>query len=111
MSTGVEVELKETLEKLDHRLRARKGELRNLGWFAAAHDVVVADIRARRAEILTTLSAELAKGGISWTLIKIEFALEMNGLVGTLLSWQERLDAEMSKSGVGDRPTKGMSPR
>jgi hypothetical protein len=101
-STSLEGELKETLKELDRRLRARRRELRHLGRFTASHDVMVADIRARQAEILRRLSAELSRG-TSWTLIKTEWALEFSGLVSTLLSWQERLDGETLKDGGGDQ--------
>src|SRR5262245_1392294 len=104
MSTSVEGELKERLEELNRRLRARRRELRDLGWFAAAHDVVVADLRARQAEILRTLSAELSNG-FSWTVLKAEFALELSGVAGTFASWLERLDADMQKDGADTRRT------
>jgi hypothetical protein len=101
MSISTENELKERLRELDRRLRARRRELKDLGWFAASHDVVMADLRAGQAEIVRKLSEELQRG-VSWTLIKTEFALELSGLADTLLSWQERLDAEMRKHGGGD---------
>jgi hypothetical protein len=103
MSTSVEGELKARLEELDRRLRDRRRELKELGRFADAHDVVVAVLRLRQAEILGRLNAELSRG-VSWHLLKAEFALEFSGLFGTLLGWLERMDADVLKHGAGDRP-------
>ena len=85
--------LKERLEALDRRLQARKRELKDRGEFADVHELIVADARRRQAEIRRRLDT-LLEHGLSWSLLKSELELDLNGLIGTLLDWQERLDAE-----------------
>jgi hypothetical protein len=109
MNTEEHDTLKDRLDELDRRLAARKRQLRDSGKIVDVHDTLMTRTRERHAEIRQRIDAALKKGA-SFDLLKAEFALEINGVVGTLLSWLERLDAEtvmkMTKEGSsGARPS------
>lgn len=93
MSTTSDDTLMKRLEALDRLLEAMRHQLKDRGEFADVHDLFVADTRKQQAEIKQRLDTALAKG-MSWSLLKSEFELDFNGLVGAILGWQERLDTQ-----------------
>ena len=53
----------------------------------------------RKLAIRQRIDAELKKGrGITLPLLKAEFERDLNGILGELLAWQERLDARSQDS-------------
>jgi hypothetical protein len=85
--------LKETIDILDHRLAAGRRQLQARGELGDVRDIMMADNRRRQGEILRRVESALQRGA-AWDLVWSELALEFNGLVASLLAWQERLDAE-----------------
>lgn len=58
------------------------------------HESVVERHARRAVEIRRRIDAELKKdSGITLALLKAEFERDLNGILGELLAWQERLDA------------------
>jgi hypothetical protein len=97
MATEQSAAFLKQIDDLDRRVTDAMRQLREQGEFADNRAAFLKALEKQQKEIEARIDV-LAKNGMSWELIKLEFRRDFAGMMAELLHWEERLDANTMKT-------------